>query len=174
LCGFFTFKVQNLPDLIFLRMERQMTTTKADVNDFVAQKTLAVVGASRSPQKFGNMAYKELRERGYKLYPVHPKAETIEGDPAYPSLSALPEEVGGVLVVVPPMQTEQIVKDAAAAGIKRVWLQQGAESEEAIKFCEENGISVVHGHCIMMFMPNTASFHKFHRWVWGLLGKLPN
>jgi predicted CoA-binding protein len=65
------------------------------------------------------------------------------------------------------------VRDAAAAGIRRVWMQQGAESEAAIRFCAENGISAVHGECILMFAEPAAFYHRMHRWVWGLLGKLP-
>jgi predicted CoA-binding protein len=148
-------------------------TSRAVVDDFVSQRKLAVVGVSRQKMKFGNLAFKELRRKGYKLFPVHPHAETIEGELCYPSLAALPEPVGGVLVVVPPAQAEQVVRDAAAAGIRRVWLQQGAGSATAIRFCEENGISAVHGECILMFAEPAAFYHRAHRWVWKLLGKLP-
>ena len=110
---------------------------------------------------------------GYTLYPIHPQAETIEGERCFPNLGALPEPVDGVLVVVPPAQTEQVVRDAAAAGIRRVWMQQGAESPAAIQFCKENGINAVHGECILMFAEPAAWFHRAHRWVWKLLGKLP-
>jgi len=149
-------------------------TSKAAVQDFVTQRKLAIVGVSRRKKlKFGNLAFKELKSKGYKLFPVHPEAETIEGERCYPSLSALPEPVEGVLVVVPPARTEQVVRDAAAAGIKRVWMQQGAESSAAIKFCEEHGINVVHGECILMFAEPAGWYHRAHRWVWKLLGKLP-
>ena len=148
-------------------------TSKAAVQEFVAQSRLVIVGVSRKKAKFGNMAFKELRKKGYKLFPVHPQAETIEGQRCFPSLNAVPEPVDGVLVIVPPAQTEQVVRDAAAAGIRRVWMQQGAESPAAIKFCEENGISAVHGECILMFAEPAAWFHRAHRWVWKLLGKLP-
>jgi predicted CoA-binding protein len=149
-------------------------TSKAAVSDFVAQRKLAIVGVSRQKKmKFGNLAFKELRAKGYSLFPVHPEAESIEGERCYPNLSALPEPVEGVLVIVPPAQTEQVVRDAAAAGIKRVWMQQGAESPAAIKFCEENGISAVHGECILMFAEPAAWYHRAHRWAWKLLGKLP-
>jgi predicted CoA-binding protein len=147
-------------------------TTKATVNNFLAQQTLAVVGVSRGGQKFGNTALKELKAKGYRLFPIHPEAESIQGERCYPSLGALPEAVGGVLIVVPPAETEKVVRDAAQADIRRVWMQQGAESQAAIRFCEENGISVVHGECILMFA-QPSSFHRLHRWVWGLLGKLP-
>jgi predicted CoA-binding protein len=148
-------------------------TSKAAVSDFVGQHKLAIVGASRKKGKFGNMALKELRAKGYKLFPVHPEADSIEGEPCYRSFSALPEAVGGVLVVVPPAQAEKVVRDAATAGIRRVWLQQGAESSAAVKFCEENGIPVVQGECILMFAEPAAWFHRAHRWVWKLMGKLP-
>lgn len=148
-------------------------TSKAAVADFVSQRKLAVVGVSRKGRKFGNLAFKELKAKGYQLFPVHPQAETIEGERCYPSLSALPGPVDGVLVVVPPAQTEQVVRDVASVGIRRVWMQQGAESAAAIRFCEENGISAIHGECILMFAEPLAWWHRAHRWVWGLLGKLP-
>ena len=148
-------------------------TSKSTVEEFVGQRTLAVVGASRQGKKFGNYAYKTLRTKGYRLFPVHPQAETIEGDRCYPNLKALPEQVGGVLVVVPPGRTEEVVRDAASAGIRRVWMQQGAESPAAVRFCEENGIREVHGECILMFAEPVTSFHRLHQWVWKLLGKLP-
>ena len=146
---------------------------KAAVDDFLAQRSLAVVGVSRGGKKFGNTAYRELKAKGYQLFPVHPEAEVLEGDKCYPSLSSLPELVGGVLVVVPPAQTEQVVRDATAANIPRVWLQQGAGSEAAVRFCEEHDISVVAGECILMFAEPVGFLHKPHRWVWKLLGKLP-
>ncbi len=147
--------------------------SKAAVDDFVGQRKLAVVGVSRQGKKFGNFAFRELRSKGYELFPVHPQAETIEGARCYSSLSSLPGPVEGVLIVVPPAQTEQVVRDAAAAGIRRVWMQQGADSPAAIKFCQESGIQEVHGECILMFTEPLAWFHRAHRWVWKLLGKLP-
>ncbi len=148
-------------------------TTKTAVNDFTAQKKLAVVGISRRGRKFGNMAFKELKKQGYRVFPVNPNTQTVEGERCYPSLGALPEPVEGVLIVVPPAETEKVVLEAAAAGIKRVWMQQGAESPEAVRFCKENGIEAVHGECILMFTEHGAFFHRAHRWVWGVLGKLP-
>lgn len=147
--------------------------TKTAVADFLDQRTLAVVGVSRSGQKFGNRAAAELRRKGYRVIPVHPEAESIEGERCYPSLRNLPERVGGVLVVVPPPQTEKVVREAADAGIRRVWLQQGAESDAAIEYCREHGMSVVHGMCILMFAQPTGA-HKLHGWLWKLLGKMPH
>jgi hypothetical protein len=149
-------------------------TSRAAVDDFLSRQTLAVVGVSRQGNKFGNMAFKELKAKGYTVLPVNPRAETIEGERCYPDLQALPEGVEGVLIVVPPEETEKVVRQAAQAGIPSVWLQQGAESEAAIRFCQEQGLNLVHSHCILMFAEPTGLGHRLHRWVWGLLGKLPS
>lgn len=149
-------------------------TTKRDIDEFLAQKTLAIVGVSRGGKKFGNTILKDLSRLGYRLLPIHPDVREVGGVPAYPSFAALPEPVGGVIIVVPPSRAEQVVKDAAAHGIRRVWLQQGAASPAAIRFCEEQSMSVVHGHCVLMFTGQTTSwFHGAHRWVWELIGRAP-
>ena len=147
--------------------------SKSAVVDFVGQRSLAVVGVSRSGKKFGNTAYRALKAKGYQLVPVHPEAKTLEGDRCAKNLASLPAPVGGVLVIVPPQQAEQVVQEAAAAGIKRVWLQQGAESPAAIRLAESKGMSVVAGECILMFAEPAGFGHRAHRWVWGLLGRLP-
>ena len=148
-------------------------TSKTAVEEFIAQKSLAVVGASRSKAKFGTMVYTELKQKGYRVFAVNPHATEILGDPCYPSLKDLPEPVGGAVVVLPPQQTEAVVRDAAAAGMTRLWLQQGSESTAALQLCEEHGINVIHGECILMFAKPVGFGHNLHRWVWGLLGKLP-
>ena len=47
------------------------------VQDFIAGNRIELVGISRSGKKFGNIASKELKERGYQVYPIHPEAEQI-------------------------------------------------------------------------------------------------
>ncbi len=148
-------------------------TTRAAVEDFVSQRTLAVVGVSSSGKKFGNAACRDFRAKGYRMIPVHPIAESIDGERCYASLSELPEPVGGVLIVVPPAETEKVVREAAEAGIRRIWMQQGAQSAAAIQFCEDQGLSVVHNECILMFAEPVRGGHRLHRFVWRVLGKLP-
>lgn len=147
-------------------------TTKANIDDFLAQKTLAVVGVSRNGKKYGNAAFKTLKSKGYKLIPVNPNAETIQGEKCYHSLAELPVPVDGVLIVTHPKDTEKLVQDAVKAGIKRVWMQQGAQSDIAIEYCEKHGIKAVYKQCILMFAQPTG-MHGFHRWVKGVFGTLP-
>jgi hypothetical protein len=150
-----------------------MRADRRTIDDFLAQRTLALVGLSRTGRKFGNSALKELLAKGYTIHPVHPSAESIDGVRCWPSLASLPEPVGGVVTVVPPAETEKVVAAAHEAGITRVWMQQGSASAAAIRFCEERGIAVVHHRCVLMFAEPAHWFHRAHRWVWGRLGKLP-
>lgn len=147
--------------------------TKVELQDFMAQRTLAIVGVSRNQAKFGNVIFSELKNKGYKLYPINPHMESIQGDKCYPDLKSLPETPGGVVIVVSPAQAVQVVKDAAAAGIKRIWLQQGAQSAELAHVCRENEMQGIYGHCLLMFAEPTSVFHRMHRGVWRMIGKLP-
>jgi len=147
--------------------------SKKLVDDFIAQKKIAVVGVSRKKTKFGNAIYKELKQKGYDVFPVNPHITTFEGDTCYPDLLSLPEKVDAMIINVSPAQTEKVVREAKEAGIKRVWLQQGSQSEAAVKYCEENGIDCVSNECVLMFAQPSAFIHRAHKWVWGVLGKLP-
>jgi len=148
-------------------------TTRNDVDDFLACERIAVVGVSRSGRKFGNTAYRELKAKGYHVVPVHPQASHIEGDRAVSSLAALDEPVDGVLIVVPPDETERVVREAEAAGINRIWMQQGSQSDAAIEYCRERGMRVVSNECILMFATPTGFVHRVHRWVAQVVGSAP-
>jgi predicted CoA-binding protein len=147
--------------------------TKAVIDEFLRSKALAIVGVSSKRRGFGYVVYRDLKGKGYDVYPVNPTANAIDGNPCYSDVLLLPKKVDGVVLVIPPEQTEKVVAEVAAAGINRVWMQQGAESDAAIRFCEERGMSVVHGECIMMFATPTTFPHRVHRWVRGVVGKLP-
>jgi len=114
------------------------------------RNVFAVVGASRDPQKYGYQVYRDLKNAGYKVYPVNPNAQEVLGDKCYPSLEELPERPDVVVVVVPPRVTEQIVKACKELGIRKVWMQPGSESEEAVRYCEENGLEVIYNTRIMV------------------------
>lgn len=146
---------------------------KQSVDDFFEQQVFAVVGVSRTGRKFGNNAYKELKQKGFRVYQIHPQSKSIDGEECYPDFKSAPKDIKGVIVSIKPIHTLKILQEALESGIKHVWLQQGSESKEAIDFCIKNGINVIHGECIMMFAQPVKSIHRFHRWIWGAVGKLP-
>lgn len=148
-------------------------TKSEEIADFLALKKLAIVGVSAGGKKFGNAVLKNLREKGYTVYPINRKGIEINGEPTWSDLSQLPEKPEGVVAVVPPAETEKIVRQAKELGITKIWMQPGAESKEAIGFCRDNKMTAIHGQCIMMHAEPVKNIHGFHRWLWKLFGKLP-
>lgn len=150
-----------------------MINSKRTIEEFLSQKIIAVVGVSRNKDKFGNAIYRDMKTRGYKVFAVNPNADMVEGDRCYAGLGALPEKPDGVILVLPPRQTLQVIEEIANIGIRYVWLQQGADSPEAERRCRELDLKFVSGECIFMFAEPMQSFHKFHRFFNRLFGKMP-
>jgi predicted CoA-binding protein len=115
------------------------------IQEFVNYKVWAVVGVSNNRRKFGNIIYRDMQAAGYEVYGVNPHEDSLDGQPLYPSLADLPVTPDVVDIVVPPEITEQIVRECHALGLRRVWMQPGAESAEAVDFCHANGIEVISG-----------------------------
>ena len=136
---------------------------------FVAQKTFALVGVSRT-RGFGNTLFRHLTQKGYRVFPVNSQADTVEGERCFRRLDDLPEPPSGVVTVVPPAETKNVVEDCARLGIKHVWMQQGSESDAAVALCREKGIACVHGACLLMHTGGGFP-HSIHRWIWQKLGK---
>ncbi|MGE5358564.1 MAG: CoA-binding protein [Bacteroidales bacterium] len=147
--------------------------TRQTIDEFLAQKDLALVGVSRTGKGFGNAVLKALTAKGFHVRLVHPEADSIGGQPCARSLTDVAAHVGGAVLVTPPSQTEKLVREAADAGVRRVWIQQGAESEAAIKACEDRGIEAVHHQCILMFAEPAGGIHRFHRGILALFRRLP-
>lgn len=120
------------------------------IKEFMAQKVFAVIGATDNPEKYGNQIVKNLKNRGYEVYPVNPKLEELEGLQCYAGITDVPVKVDVVDFVVPPSVTEEILKQCKDLGLNRIWLQPGSESEKAINYCTENKMKVVHSVCVMM------------------------
>lgn len=142
--------------------------SRASIEAFISEPTLAIVGVSRSGKKFGNIACRELRAKGYEIYPIHPTATAIDGLACYRSFADLPDRVAAAVIVVPPKQALEVIRAAAAGGIGRVWLQQGASSAEAEALCRELHLDAVCGECILMYARPTG-VHRAHRWLWEIL-----
>lgn len=123
---------------------------EALIEECVNQRVWAVVGASPAASKYGHKIFRTLRAAGYVVYGVNPKNGEIDGQKLYRTLADLPEKPGVVDIVVPPKITEKVVRECAELGLKRVWMQPGAESEEAIQFCRDHEIKVVHDVCAMI------------------------
>lgn len=116
----------------------------------IMSPTIAIIGASTDPKKFGNKAVRAYIQRGYQVFPVHPSAQTIEGLPAYHSILELPVEMlDRISLYLPPEIGMQVIDQVAQKPAREVWLNPGAESPELIARGKEKGLNIVVGCSIV-------------------------
>jgi len=146
------------------------------IENFLAQKRIAMVGVSRNPKEFSCMLFGELCRRGYDMIPVNPAATEILGRRCFARVRDIQPPPDATILMTAPAVTEAVICDCAEAGIQHVWMYsaggQGAVSESAVEFCRERGIHVVEGECPYMFLPH-AGLHRIHGWVRRIAGSYP-
>ena len=148
-----------------------MNTLK-QINQFLESQPIALVGVSRNPKKFGYSAFKELKKKGMNIIPVNPEADEIMGEKSYPNVKELPSDVKGIIILTKKDKTASVVRDAKEKGIKHIWIQQMADSKEALDELKGSGINYITGECILMYY-KPHSIHKFHRSFKKFFGRFP-
>jgi hypothetical protein len=151
------------------------------VQDFLAQKKVAVVGVSDKRDTGCNLAYQKFKENGYQVYAINPRISTYDGQACYADLKSIPEKVDAVFILASPKVTEQIVQQCVELGVKHVWMHcmmgtkpglaaaMTSVSPSAVEMCKANGITVIPGACPNQFLKPDFG-HKMMRGLWGLLG----
>jgi uncharacterized protein len=119
------------------------------VENMLAKKVWAVVGATENTQKFGYKIAVFLQKKGYKVYGVNPNTKTINNIPCYPDLASLPEKPDVVNFVVPPPVTARVVAEGLAQGIGNYWVQPGAGDDAVMEMLMRSGTETVFNHCVM-------------------------
>lgn len=147
------------------------------VQDFLAQQHIAVAGVSRDGDQPANTIYRKLREKGYQVFAVNPRATAVEGDPCYATLEELPGPVDALMIATPSEAAPELVRQCVELGIGRVWMHRsvgpGSVSDEAVELCRRHGIAVIPGGCPMMHLEPVDVPHRCMRWVLGFTGHLP-
>ena len=136
-----------------------------DLEPFFKPKTVAVVGASRKPRKFGHVIFKNFVDSEFEgnVYPVNPKAEKILGLKAYPSLVDVPAELDLTVIAVPARRVPAIVDDCLSKHVKAAVIisggfkeigGEGAKLENEIKEkIEGSKIRIIGPNCIGVYDP---------------------
>jgi predicted CoA-binding protein len=109
--------------------------------------TIAVVGASRDPNKAGGSVPDGLQQRGYRIIPINPYADTLFGEKVYRTLAEVPVKVDIVDVFRPAADAPEIARQAVAIGAKALWLQLDIRSKEARRIAEAAGLDYVEDEC---------------------------
>ena len=151
------------------------------VQDFLAQKKIAVVGVSDKRETGCNLAYTKFKENGYQVFPVNPRMTQFQGEPCYADLKSIPERPEAVFILASPKVTDEIVQQCAELGVKHVWMHclmgtkpglaagMTSVSQDAVQVCRDNGIAVIPGACPNQFLkPDIA--HAASRVIWRTLG----
>ena len=121
-----------------------------------AARTIAVVGASRDPDKAGGSVPEGLQRRGFRIIPINPYAETLFGEKVYRSLLEVPEKIDLVDVFRPAADAPEIARQAVQIGAKALWLQEDIRSPEARAIAEAAGMDYVEDECTAV----VASLHR--------------
>jgi uncharacterized protein len=139
------------------------------VQDFLAQKRIAVVGVSDKRDTGCNLAYQKFKDAGYQVFAVNPR------------IASIPTKPDAVFILTNPKVTDQLVQQCVDLGIKHVWmhcmmgtkpgLAQGmtSVSPSAVDVCTANGIAVIPGSCPNQYL-NPDGGHKFMKGMWKLFG----
>lgn len=148
-----------------------MQDIKEAASSFLANRRVAVTGVSRTPKTHGsNNVYRRLRDRGYEVFAVNPNADTVEGDPAYPNLKAIPGGVDAVVIATRPQIAEDTIHECVDLGIRHVWMHWGPDggsvSKAAADFGRQHGITVIDGGCPLMFEPTADFGHKLMKVIY--------
>ncbi|HBC79133.1 MAG TPA: hypothetical protein DEO60_08315 [Bacteroidales bacterium] len=147
-------------------------TTLRQIEEFLGSGPIAMAGVSRNPKKFGYAAFKELKAKGMNVIPVNPHAEEILGEKVYPDIKSLPGNVHGLIIMTSKDQTAGVIREAKEKGIKQIWIQQMADSKDALNELEGSGVNFITKECILMhYKPN--SIHKFHAALNKLFRRFP-
>jgi len=152
--------------------------SKQAIDSFLSCRRIAVVGVSRDPKDFSRAVLRAFVERGYDAVPVNAAGGEVEGRRSASRIGDVQPPPEAAFLLTPPRATDQVVRECADAGVKRVWMHrgagQGAVSPEAVALCRDRGIEVVDGECPFMFLPETGWFHGVHRFFRRLGGRLPS
>jgi len=148
------------------------------INEFLAQKRVAMIGMSRRRSDFSFMLFEEMCRRGYDVVPVNPKASELFGRRCFARVQDVQPPVEAVLLMTSPEVTDAVVQDCAEAGVRMVWMYRaggkgGAVSRQAVEFCREHGMQVVPGQCPFMFWSNAGAGHRIHGFIRKITGRYP-
>ncbi len=117
-------------------------------------RTLAVVGLSANPGRVSHSVCAYMVDHGYRIIGVNPNYPEVFGETCHPSLTDMPEEVRSevelVVVFRRPEEVPELLNECADLGLKKVWLQLGVASAEALEIAEKRELEIVEEQCLMV------------------------
>lgn len=112
--------------------------------------SLAIVGATDRPGKYGGIIYRDMKSKGFTVYGVNPYRDTVDGDECWPTVTDLPETPTIAVFVIPAKRGMGVIDDCEEAGIENLWIQPGAFSEEMRERLESSDFNWLAEACVMV------------------------
>jgi uncharacterized protein len=144
------------------------------IDDFLAQKNIAIAGYSSEGNQPSNAIYKKFVNGKYNVFAVNPKHDKIGEVECFKSVKDISQTVDGVVICTTPAETLNVIQDCIDSHISRVWIHrsfgQGSYHQKAIELCLENSIDCIPAGCPMMFLDADIA-HKCMKWIINLQGK---
>ena len=166
--------------------QHTVTRHRALVTDFLAQKSIAVIGVSHEKRSPANGILDRFRAAGYHVFPVNPTLDAYDGVPCYESVMEIHEAVDGAVIVTRPEVTEEVVDACIRRGIPRIWIHNmlgtdvrvgrnvsatmTSASESAVRRAEAAGIAVIAGGCPLQHIEPVDPFHRCVYWAASRMG----
>ena len=148
-----------------------MKVSSNQIENYLENKHIALVGASKDAKAFSNVIINELSAKGYAVYPVNPKGGMIANLKVYTNISEVPSEATAVYIITNPKQTDQALESAVNAGYKHIWVHNSCQTKSVTEFTKPD-INLIHGQCIVMYLDNSG-VHGFHKFILKVFNKLP-
>ncbi len=142
----------------------------SEYEEFWNHSSYAFVAHS-AVKPFPKLSYSELKKQGKKVFAVDSSVDRIDGDPTYPDLKSLPEQVEAVVLEAPREETEEWVKRTSEAGIGNLWIHMGRDTPEAVELAKERGLAVLTGTCAAMYVTPGLTYHSLHKWINKAIGR---
>jgi predicted CoA-binding protein len=112
-------------------------------------RTIAVIGLSDDPSRPAHGVSSYLKQHGYRIVPVHPKAQTVLGEKVYASLASIPEEIDMVYMFRNSDAAPAIVEETITKGAKAIWMPEGVVHEAAAERARSAGLTVIMDRCAL-------------------------
>ena len=112
--------------------------------------SIAVIGATDRPGKYGGIIYRDLKSKGFPVFAVNPYRDSVDGDTCWPTVEDLPEIPTIAVFVIPSRRGLNVLEECARARIRNIWIQPGAFSAEMGDALEEGDFDWIAEACVMV------------------------
>jgi len=120
------------------------------IKKMLSLNTWVVAGSTHDPAKYAHIIYKKLKNHNYNVFSLNPSGKNVDEDRSYKTLFDLPVKPDVINMVINPVKGREIISDAIELGVKHIWFQPGADTDELIDKAEKAGITVIFNRCVLV------------------------